>query len=125
MRQQYHFLKVDKDIHIWDINKILQQYSDLPIKNVKIEDIKEIDEGYWYDVGGNLPTCRSIVEHAKLILAADLNYPILLCKEGRVMDGMHRVCKALLEGKRMIDAIQLPKKIPPDYINVHPDQLPY
>ena len=29
----------------------------------------------------------------------DLEYPIILAADGRVMDGMHRVCKALLEGK--------------------------
>ncbi len=36
----------------------------------------------------------------KRVLNTDLNYPIILNEEGFIMDGWHRVTKALLEGTR-------------------------
>jgi len=41
------------------------------------------------------------------------------------MDGMHCVCKALLEGCTDIEAIRFVIDPDPDYIGVHPDDLPY
>jgi hypothetical protein len=41
------------------------------------------------------------------------------------MDGMHRIARALLEGRETIDAVQFEELIPPDYRNCHPDDLPY
>ncbi len=38
---------------------------------------------------------------------------------------MHRVVKALLEGLTSIQAYHLPVLPEPDYIGVHPDDLPY
>ena len=46
------------------------------------------------------------MEHARLIDAADLSFPIILSADGRVMDGMHRVAKAALPGHETIAAVQ-------------------
>jgi len=45
--------------------------------------------------------------------------------DGRVMDGMHRVCKALLEGRETIAALQFELDPEPDFRDVQPDDLPY
>ena len=42
---------------------------------------------------------------------ADLNCPIILCPEGFVLDGKHRVAKALFNGIKVIKARQF-KKMP-------------
>jgi hypothetical protein len=39
------------------------------------------------------------VEHVRLIEAADLSFAIILSSDGRVMDGIHRVAKAVLLGE--------------------------
>ncbi|MOA54550.1 hypothetical protein D3C78_1781890 [compost metagenome] len=59
------------------------------------------------------------------MLAADLAYPIILDSEGRVMDGMHRVSKALMQGATHIDAVQFEQDPAPDYVDCDPDALPY
>lgn len=61
----------------------------------------------------------------RLVDATDLAYPIILSPDGRVMDGMHRVAKALLQNQRRIMAVRLPSMPEPDYIGVDPDDLPY
>ena len=65
------------------------------------------------------------MEHARLIEAVDLCYPIILSSEGRVMDGMHRVAKAAMLGHVTIDALQFKEDPEPDYIDVPLDELPY
>ncbi|MFC0172103.1 hypothetical protein [Vibrio comitans] len=97
----------------------------MPVVSVPLDTIQELDEAFWYDLGGAKPTCRNIAEHAKLIQQTDLKYPIILCHEGRVMDGMHRVCKALMQGATHIMAVQFAKPIPPHFIDVDPETLTY
>ncbi len=58
-------------------------------------------------------------------MAADLAYPIILDSAGRVMDGMHRIGKALMLGHDYIDAVQFTVDPAPDYLGCDPDTLPY
>lgn len=125
MRQQYHFRNSSKGLIAWDVLRLIELSKGLPVIDVLLDDIQELDEEFWYELGEAKATCRNVLQHADLINRADLNYPILLCKEGRVMDGMHRVCKALLIGASSIKAVQFTDDIKPDYINVEPDKLPY
>ncbi len=61
----------------------------------------------------------------RLIDAADLAYPIILSCEGRVMHGMHRVCKAARLGERHNQAVQYSADPEPDFVGVQPAELPY
>ncbi|NOI29248.1 hypothetical protein [Vibrio coralliilyticus] len=125
MRQQYHFRQSEQGLLAWDVLRLIEITKKLPIIDVPISDISELDEEFWYELGGAKPTCRSVLEHAALINYVDLSYPIILCHQGRIMDGMHRVCKALLMGQNSIRAVQLPEYVEPDYIVVDPEDLPY
>ncbi|MBD8349544.1 hypothetical protein [Dysgonomonas sp. HGC4] len=122
MRKQYHLLKSEKGLLAWDVHRLIELTKDLPIQLIALDDIKEIDESYWFN---DAPTCRKIAEHITLITEADLSYPIILSSEGRVMDGMHRVIKALLNKDKHIKAVQLKTNPSPDYIGVAEEDLPY
>ncbi|WP_224742320.1 MULTISPECIES: hypothetical protein [Cysteiniphilum] len=54
-----------------------------------------------------------------------MSYPILLCADGQIMDGMHRVCKAKLENRETISAIQFEVTPEPDFIDIDPKDLVY
>ena len=125
MRKQYHFRPSKQGYYAWDIDRLIALSKDFQRKKVDLDSIQEIDENFWFGDKSDKPTCRAIVEHMRLIEEADLSHPIILSSEGGVMDGMHRVAKALLEGKEKIDAIQFIKDPEPDYEDVHPDDLPY
>lgn len=125
IRPQYHFRRVDGHIHIWNVAALLDMSKDSPVLDVLLGDIAEIDEPYWYELGDAAPTCRSVIDHARLVEAADLSYPVLLCADGRVMDGMHRIMKAVNEGRSHIAARKLDQTPPPDYVDVPADKLPY
>ena len=44
----------------------------------------------------------------------DLSYPIIQAPDGWIMDGYHRIAKAILEGKTTIKAVRLPALPEPD-----------
>ena len=60
-----------------------------------------------------------------MVQEADLQYPIILCADGRVMDGMHRIAKASLQGQLSIQAVKFAVTPSPDFINVAEDALDY
>ena len=125
MRKQYHSRPSDQGRLVWDVHRLVALSAALPQKTVPLHTIRELDEPYWVDDAAAPPTCRAIADHARLIQETDLRYPIILSANGRVMDGMHRVAKAYLEGRTEIEAVQFSVDPEPDYIGVDLETLPY
>jgi len=125
MRKQYHLRPSNKGFDAWDIDKLIESSKTLPMVSVKLDDIKELDENFWYQGEGDVPTCRSIGQHYKLMNEADLTYPVILSEDRRVMDGMHRIVKALILGHETIKAVIFEKTPPADYKDVFADDLAY
>ena len=125
MRKQFHFRPSQQGYYAWDVDRLVALTKNFKHKRVKLDSIREIDENFWFGDKNDEPTCRAIVEHARLIQEADLALPIILSSDGRVMDGMHRVAKALLEGYETIEAVKFSQDPEPDYEDVQPDDLPY
>ena len=125
MRRQYHFRRSEAGLLAWDVHRLIALSGDLPVSCIALSAIAELDEAYWWDADSPPATCRQVIEHMQLVEAADLQYPIILCPQGRVMDGMHRVAKALLLGKNEIAAVRLLELPSPDHVGVDPDDLCY
>jgi len=108
-------------MHFWRMEQLWTAAAGLPVKKVRTSDLPGFDEVRWF--GGPLevrPTCRTVAEHARDIYEADLGYPIILSPAGDVLDGMHRICKAYVQGIDKIDAVQL-AKMPAIYGRVLPN----
>ncbi len=114
---------IDGRLLIWDVHRLVELAKQLPVKAVPLSSIRELDESFWFD--GESPTCREVAVHAKLIDETDLHYPIILSAEGRVMDGMHRVCKAFIKNSDTLSAVQFEVNPAPDYIDADVETLPY
>jgi hypothetical protein len=125
MRAQYHFRRSAAGLCAWNVHRLVELSRGLRVERIPLSVIRELDEPYWANEGTQRLTCRNVVEHARLMLECDLAYPIILSSDGRVMDGMHRVCKALLDGRTEIEAVRLVDDPEPDYVGVNPDDLPY
>jgi hypothetical protein len=124
VRKQYHFRPSASGLHAWDVDRLISLAEALPEEAVPLTEITEINTSYWFDHGYE-PTVVAVVEHVRLVNDADLAYPIILDPDGRVMDGMHRVAKALLLGHSTIAAKRLATLPEPDYTDVEPGELPY
>ena len=124
MRKQYHFRASESGTLAWDVDKLVAQTKDFPRLQIPLALIRELDEPFWFG-HDDVPTCRAIAEHVRLIEETNLAYPIILSADGRVMDGMHRVVKAFLLKRSTIEAVRFDNDPPPDFVGVHPDALPY
>jgi hypothetical protein len=107
MRPQYHFRPSPEGLLAWDVDRLADLARDLPIEWVPLTAIRQLDEPYWSSYDDRPITCRDVVDHARLMNECDLSYPIILSSDGRVMDGMHRVGKALLDGHDRIKAVRV------------------
>jgi hypothetical protein len=126
MRKQYHFRPGPNGLRAWDVDRLVALTNTLPREQVPLTAIRELDEPYWSTGYKHAPTCREVVEHARLIEEADFAFPVILSSDGRVMDGMHRIAKALLQGRGAhIVAVRFRSDPEPDYVGVEPEALPY
>ena len=123
MRKQYFFRPSHRGLLAWDVDRLVQLSSGLPLTRVPLTEIRELDEPCFGEE--EPPTWRSMIGHIELIEAADLSFPIILSAGGEVMDGMHRVAKAVLQGRPDIEAVRFTEDPSPDHVGRGPDELPY
>jgi hypothetical protein len=124
VRKQYHFWPGCEGLDAWDVDRLIDATRELPVEEVRLDDVAEIDSVYWFD-STQRPTVRKVVEHIRLVQEVDQKWPIILGPDNRVMDGMHRVARALLEGQATIPAIRLQVLPEPDFRDCRPEDLPY
>ena len=123
MRKQYYFRPSERGLLAWDVDRLVELSKDLPRKRVSLNEIRELDEPWVGD--DERPTWRALIQHLKLIDEGDLSFPIILSASGAVMDGMHRVMRAVREDRTHIEAVQFDEDPEPDYVGLEPDELPY
>ena len=126
MRKQYHFWPsvTGEGLDAWDVDRLIELSESLPSERVALESIAEIESVYWFD-DVHRPTVRAVVEHSRLIDEVDMSFAIILGPDGRVMDGMHRIGRALRDGATYITAHRFQELPPPDHFGVQPHQLSY
>ena len=108
----------------WDVDRLIRLAADLPAEEVALDDLPEIDSEYWFDELER-PTVRKVTEHLRRVEEADLSYPVILGPGNRVMDGMHRVARALLDGRTTVNARRFRELPEPDYRRCRPCELPH
>ena len=100
---------------LWYTEGLWQKAEQLTPFEIEVTAIKELDENCWF--GSRVPTIREVLSHFERIQKADLAYPIVLNHDGSLMDGGHRLCKAILEGHSKIKAVQFSAMPAPDEIS--------
>jgi hypothetical protein len=123
VRKQYNLWPWPTDDGLtdaWDVDRLIELTRELPVKQVPIASIWQIDAPHW----GAL-TPRDLADHVRLLEETDLAFPIILSADGRVMDGMHRVVKALMQGRATISAVQFDVQPEPDFRGCRPEDLSY
>jgi hypothetical protein len=103
---------------VWYTERLWAEARTLKPFDIELSAIRELDRDCWFDGGRKQPTLREVAGHCHRINAANLEWPIILNADGSLMDGGHRVCKALLDGRRTIRAVQF--AVMPDPDEVHP-----
>jgi hypothetical protein len=102
--------------HVWRIEGLWVSAQHLPVEMLAPESLTHFldpPQSSWYD--GDEPTVWDFMEHAKRIYEADLSYPIIISAEGHLMDGRHRLAKAVLLGLPEIAVVRFVRNPEPDW----------
>lgn len=91
------------------INNLHARANELTPKEMPMEHLNI------YDLKIDKTSVKEFARHMRAVLNTDLDYPIILDDEGYVMDGRHRIVKALFEGKKSIKFVRFETTPDADY----------
>jgi hypothetical protein len=105
---------------LWRTERLWELAAGLDPFEMDIEDIPELDRNCWFTT--REATLREVANHYVRIRDADLSKPIILNADGSLMDGGHRICRLLIDGKHKIAAVRFKSMPEPDeVITLAPD----
>ena len=85
--------------HSWSVPRLFELARNLPVMEVPLNHLSLY---YTYEK----LTLRDVVMHMNAVNDADLDKPIILDEDGELMDGRHRLMKAMLLGHEKIKAVR-------------------
>ena len=90
----------------WSIPRLINLSESLEVLDIPLKHI---------NIANNYKNLylRDMVMHFRAVQDANLKYPIILDEDGEIMDGRHRIMKALLENKETIKAVRFDKNPSP------------
>jgi hypothetical protein len=109
------FVGLERDgvLYLWVTRKIWALANDLPVFDYEVASFECFDKDVWFG-SQHTPTVYNVLSHYKKIEAAHFGHPIILSQDGKVLDGVHRICKAYLEGRKTLPAVKFEKDPEPD-----------
>ena len=90
----------------WSVARLIALAGNLEVMDIPLRHLNI------YNTYENL-TLREMVTHFRAVNDADLKFPIILDEDGEIMDGRHRIMKALLNNERTIKAVRFDKNPEP------------
>ncbi len=110
-----HSTERDGKRYIWYTERLWKLAQDLPEHDVDVERFVELDRDCWFGEG-SAPSIRAVAEHCRRINEADPRIPVIINDNGRLMDGGHRLARALFEGRKTVKAVRFVEMPEPDEI---------
>lgn len=92
--------------HSWSVSRLHELARELPVMQVPLRHL------YVYYTYEKI-TLRDMVMHMKAVQEASLEYPIILDEDGELLDGRHRLMKAMLNGEENIKVVRFSKNPAP------------
>ena len=108
---QVHENKFRDGNKIWAVTNLIEQAEDLPVFDLPLCCIN-LGSRVWHPV----ESAKVLAEHMKRVLSVDTSKPVILDEDGYIMDGWHRVARALLDGESTIPAVRFEKTPPADWV---------
>ena len=96
--------------HHWSVPRLFELSRSLPVMTVPLDHLNVYCS---YDK----LTLRELVMHMKAVNDADLSRPIILDEDGELMDGRHRLMKAMLLGEETVKAVRFQENPSPDRVD--------
>ncbi len=101
----------EADGKVWIVTNLIAKAKDLVPFDLPLAAIYS-GVSVWTPVG----SAYGMAHHMRRALSVDTSYPVILCQEGFIMDGWHRVLRALIDGKATIKAVRFEETPAHDYL---------
>lgn len=85
--------------HVWSVSRLIDLSADLQVMSIPLQHLN-ISDTY------SCLTLREMAAHVEAVNNSNLKYPIILDEDGEIMDGRHRLIKAILQGNKTIKAVR-------------------
>lgn len=96
----------------WSVEDLWEAAKEYPVELIPVVDlVDKLNGTCWTEGAGEDATPQWVLGHTRRILKADLNCPILIDEKNNILDGVHRLCKAVLDGRDNI-AVQRIERLP-------------
>lgn len=92
--------------HSWSVTRLHELTRAMPVMTVPL---KHLHLYYTYEK----LTLREMVMHMRAVESANLEYPIILDEDGELLDGRHRLMKAMLRNAKTIKVVRFDTNPPP------------
>ena len=106
----------EHNLHYWKASSLWALSEVMPIEYIPLDSFDWHNDNFQCNSLSDPPLWRDIGEHMQKVLAADLNYPIIMSAEGNVMDGMHRILKCYAFGLDRVKAVRFTETPKPDIV---------
>lgn len=105
------------EIHLWLTRRLWELAEGLPVFEYEVASFNGFDKDVWFG-SQHKPTVNKVLEHYKKIERATFDHPIILSQDGTLFDGVHRLCRARLDGRKTIPAVKF--EVDPEPDRKHP-----
>lgn len=95
----------------WNVTNLFERAKSLEVFDLPLCAV-DLSRNVFAGMDGNPLT---LAGHVQRVQDADLSFPVILDGEGFIMDGWHRVVKALVEGLPTIKAVRFDETPPCDF----------
>lgn len=85
--------------HKWQVSRLFELTKDFPVMEIPLQ---HLNMNYMYEA----MNVRELARHMVAVEEADLNFPIIMDEDGEIMDGRHRLIKAIIKAKKTIKAVR-------------------
>lgn len=97
--------------HKWRCSRLHELARKMPVMDIPLDHIN-----IYKRLTSDSVRLREFVFHMKAVMDADLTKPIILDEDGELIDGAHRICKALYLKRKTIKAVRFDTNPEPDEI---------
>ena len=102
---------IDDHGNIWKTKTLIEKSKDLKVVPYEIDAGALVDENIMW----KLTNVRDYLVHYKRVQRSDLDVPIILRSDGYIMDGWHRIIKAITCGITTLPSKQFDITPEPDF----------
>lgn len=98
---------------VWIVANLIEHAKGLPVFDLPLAAVHS-----GCQVWAPITSPYEFAQHMRRVVDVDTSHPVILDQEGFIMDGWHRVARALLDRKASIPAVRFETTPPADYEKV-------